>query len=115
MKLKIYHNPRCRKSREALQYLEKEKFDFEIVPYLEKPITVKELDDLLLQLNYTPEQLVRKNEALWKSDFKDKSLDEKALKNILIEHPKLIERPIISNDKMAVVARPLENLIRFLK
>lgn len=115
MKLKIYHNPRCRKSREALQHLEKEKFDFEIILYLERLITEKELDDLLQQLDYTPDQLVRKNEALWKNNFKDKLLDEKTLKNILLEHPKLIERPIISNGKLAVVARPLENLIHFLK
>lgn len=115
MKLKIYHNPRCRKSREALQYLQKENHDVEIIHYLEQLITAEELNSILQQLNYAPEQLIRKNEAIWKSDFKGKTLDEKALKSILLDHPKLIERPIISNGKAAVIARPLENLIDFLK
>ena len=115
MKLKIYHNPRCRKSREALQYLEKENHDVEIIHYLEQLITAEELNSILHQLDCTAAQLIRKNEAIWKSEFKGKSLDEEALKSILLKHPKLIERPIISNGKSAVIARPLENLMDFFK
>ena len=115
MTLTIYHNPRCRKSREALTYLEKNGHQPTVVDYQKERLTEKEIQTLLAELGYTAEALVRKNEALWKSDFKGKSLTEKELISALTEYPKLIERPIISNGNQAVIARPLEKLITFLK
>ncbi len=115
MKLKIYHNPRCRKSREALQYLEETKQSFDIINYLDNHLSKEEIEQLLKELGYQPEDLIRKNEAIWKEQYKGKKLSVDELVSALNENPKLIERPIISNGKSAVIARPLEKLIDFLK
>ena len=115
MNLKIYHNPRCRKSREALQYLEVTKQSFDIINYIDKRLSKAEIEQLLKELGYQPEELIRKNEAIWKEQYKGKDLSVDELVSALSENPKLIERPIISNGKSAVIARPLEKLIDFLK
>lgn len=115
MNLKIYHNPRCRKSREALQYLEETKQSFDIINYIDKRLSKAEIEQLLKELGYQPEELIRKNEAIWKEQYKGKDLSVDELVSSLSENPKLIERPIISNGKSAVIARPLEKLIDFLK
>ena len=115
MKLKIYHNPRCRKSREALHYLEETKQSFDIINYLDNHLSKREIEQLLKELGYQPEDLIRKSEAIWKEQYKGKDLSVDELVTALSENPKLIERPIISNGKSAVIARPLEKLIDFLK
>ncbi|MCH1517370.1 MAG: arsenate reductase (glutaredoxin) [Flavobacteriaceae bacterium] len=115
MKLTIYHNPRCRKSREALQYLEATPHEISIVNYFDAPLSSGQLEELMQQLDYAPEKLIRTAEAIWKSDFKGKDLSNKELVNAMLEQPKLMERPIISNGKKAVIARPIEKLINFLK
>jgi arsenate reductase len=115
MNLKIYHNPRCRKSREALQYLEETKQSFDIINYIDKRLSKAEIEQLLKELCYQPEELIRKNEAIWKEQYKGKDLSVDELVSALSENPKLIERPIISNGKSAVIARPLNKLINFLK
>ena len=115
MNLKIYHNPRCRKSREALQYLEETKQSFDIINYLDNHLSIREIEQLLKELGYQPEDLIRKNEAIWKEQYKGKDLSIDELVTVLNENPKLIERPIISNGKSSVIARPLEKLIDFLK
>jgi len=112
--IKIYHNPRCRKSREALKYLEDKGASFEVIQYLQNPLTGQELSNLINKLNIRPIDLIRKEEALWKTQFKDKNLDNKALINLMIKEPRLMQRPIIEFQDMAVIARPiiaLENLI----
>ena len=115
MSLKIYHNPRCRKSREALQYLEESKKEFEVINYIEHTLSKEDIAQLLEELDYQAEELIRKNEAIWKAEYKGKELSTDQLITALSEHPKLIERPIISNGAQAVIARPLEKLMDFLK
>ena len=110
----IYHNPRCRKSREALDYLTENKINPTLVFYLKNPFTVSSLKSLIKKIGCKPIALVRKEEALWKSKYKNKILSDDALVNLLVENPKLIQRPIIANDKSAVIARPIENLVHFL-
>ena len=68
MNLKIYHNPRCRKSREALQYLEETKQSFDIINYLDKRLSKEDIEQLLKELSYRPEELIRKSEAIWKEE-----------------------------------------------
>ena len=112
--IKIYHNPRCRKSREALKYIEDKGASFEVIQYLQNPLTGQELSNLINKLNIRPIDLIRKEEALWKTQFKDKNLDKEALIDLMIKEPRLIQRPIIEFQDMAVIARPiiaLENLI----
>lgn len=104
----IYHNPRCKKSREGLAIVEASGKEFEIRKYLEDTLSEDELKNLLLKLNMTAIQLVRKNEKIWKDNFKDKDLSENELIRILTENPKLIERPIVETNNKAVVGRPPE-------
>ena len=112
--IKIYHNPRCRKSREALKYLEDKGATFEVILYLQNPLTGQELIDLIKKLRMPPIDLIRKEEALWKTQFKDKNLGDKTLIHLMIEEPRLMQRPIVEFQDKAVIVRPLavlENLI----
>jgi arsenate reductase len=108
--MKIYHNPRCTKSRQGVAFLEDAKVEFEIVKYLDTPLNEAELKDILAQLDYTPIQLVRKTEAIWKENYKGKDLSDAEIIKAMVENPKLIERPIIMNNNKAVVARPTEKI-----
>ena len=110
----IYHNPRCRKSREALAYLIENNINPTLVFYLKNPFTVSSLKTLIKKIGCKPIALVRTEEALWKSTYKNKTLSDDALINLLVENPKLIQRPIVATDKSAVIARPLDNLVNFL-
>lgn len=106
----IYHNPRCRKSREALKALEGNGVPFQVVEYLKQPLSEEDLKGILLKLDIEPQALVRKNEAVWKENFKGKTLSDSAIIKAMAEHPKLIERPIVVRGAKAVVARPVERL-----
>tara|TARA_Y100000766_G_scaffold236433_1_gene212211 strand:+ start:43 stop:384 length:342 start_codon:yes stop_codon:yes gene_type:complete len=108
--MKIYHNPRCRKSREAVQYLSDKGEEFEIIEYLKDNLSKETIQILLNKLNITALDLIRKNEKIWKENFKDKNLSEKELIEVLYKEPKLIERPIIEAEFKAVIGRPKENI-----
>lgn len=112
--IKIYHNNRCSKSRCALEVLENSGKDFEIVKYLEDVPTKKELQQLIKMLKIEPIDLVRKNEAIWKSDYKNKDLTNDAIIAAMLTHPKLIERPIVVNGNNAVICRPTEKINKVL-
>jgi len=102
----IYHNPRCRKSREGLAIVEASGQEFEIVKYLDDPLTADALAGIISKLGIAPMDLVRKNEAIWKSDYKGKPLSDIQIIDAMVQHPKLIERPIVINNSKAVVGRP---------
>ncbi|NVN19240.1 arsenate reductase (glutaredoxin) [Muricauda sp. HICW] len=108
--IKIYHNPRCRKSREGLAILEKSGKEFEVVKYLDDVLSKEELKSLIEYLGIAPIDLVRKTEAIWKEKFKGKPLTDDEVIAAMAENPKLIERPIVVNGKKAVVGRPPENI-----
>ena len=108
--MKIYHNPRCRKSREGVQYLTDKGVEFEIIEYLKDNLSKETIQILLNKLNITALELIRKNEKIWKENFKDKNLSEKELIEVLYKEPKLIERPIIEAEFKAVIGRPKENI-----
>jgi arsenate reductase len=109
--IKIYHNNRCSKSRCGLEVLEKSGKPFEIVKYLENVPTEKELKDIIKLLNIKPIDLVRKNESIWKELYKDKGLSDSEIIKAMVEHPKLIERPIVINGNKAVIGRPAEAIL----
>lgn len=106
--IKIYHNNRCSKSRDGLEILENSGKDFEIVKYLEDVPSKSELKQIIKLLKIKPLNLVRKNEAIWKSDYKGKDLTDAQIIEAMVKHPKLIERPIVINGDKAVVGRPPE-------
>jgi arsenate reductase len=112
--IKIYHNPRCSKSREGLAVLEHANKDFEVVKYLEKPIPEKELTEIVKLLGIPAIALVRKNEKIWKEEFKGKVLSEEAVIKAMVANPKLIERPIIVNGSKAVIGRPSSSILSII-
>lgn len=113
--IKIYHNPRCSKSRQGLAILEDSGKDFETIKYLEDELTTQGLTEIISKLGIQPIDLIRKNEAIWKSDYKGKSLSDKEIIDAMVANPKLIERPIVVNGDKAVIGRPpeaIENIIK---
>jgi len=106
--MKIYHNPRCSKSRQGLAILEASKLSFETINYLETPVTIKELTEIIKLLEISPIDLVRKNEAIWKENYKGKKLSDSEIIIAMAENPKLIERPIVINNGKAIIGRPPE-------
>ena len=110
----IYHNPRCRKSREALQYLEDQSATLKIVNYLNESLKKAELKAILNQIGLQPREIVRKNEADWKAVPNRNEFTEDQILEVLVEFPKTIERPIVTSNNKGVLARPLENLISFM-
>ncbi|MCB0585242.1 MAG: arsenate reductase (glutaredoxin) [Phaeodactylibacter sp.] len=112
--MKIYHNPRCRKSRETLAILEGKGVNPDIVLYLETPPGREELKNILKMLGIKASGLVRKGEKIYKENFKGKSLSEEEWVDVLVENPKLIERPIVVEGKKAVIGRPPEKVLELL-
>jgi arsenate reductase len=112
--MKIYHNPRCTKSRQTLALLQENGVEPEIVLYLENIPTTEELKDLLSKLAISPIQLIRKGEAAWKENYKGKELSDEQIIEAMIAHPKLIERPIVVKDNKAVLGRPPENVLELI-
>lgn len=108
--IKIYHNPRCSKSRQGLEILENSGKEFEIIKYLENIPSYSELLSIIEKLQIKPIDLVRKNETIWKENYKGKELSDKEIISAMIQKPKLIERPIVINGNKAVIGRPLENI-----
>lgn len=106
--MKIYHNPRCGKSREGLAILQESKLPFEIINYIEAPLSTTELTEIIKLLGIPPIDLVRKNEAIWKENFKGKNMSDSEIITAMVENPKLIERPIVINKGKAVIGRPPE-------
>ena len=113
--MKIYHNPKCRKSREALNYLNDKGYKVEIDKYLEKKLSSKDISELLKKINLSPKEIIRKNETLWKKKYSKMDLNENELIDILSNNPILMERPIVEFKDFGVLARPIENLIGFHK
>ncbi|AIR89912.1 arsenate reductase (glutaredoxin) [Pseudomonas cremoricolorata] len=113
--LTLYHNPRCSKSRAALELLEARGLAPTVVRYLETPPDAATLRDLLGRLGISARQLLRTGEDEYKAlNLADASLDEEALIAAMVEHPKLIERPILRAGERAIIGRPPENVLEIL-
>lgn len=106
--MKIYHNPHCGKSREGLAILQESKLPFEIINYIETSISKDELIEIIKLLGIPPIDLVRKNEAIWKGNYKGKNLSDSEIITAMVKNPKLIERPIVVNANKAIIGRPPE-------
>ncbi|NIM27725.1 MAG: arsenate reductase (glutaredoxin) [Gammaproteobacteria bacterium] len=111
----LYHNPRCSKSRKALELLRAHNVEPEIVEYLKAPPSLSELDRILTLLGMEPRELMRRKETVYKDlALDDESLDRHSLLQAMVEHPILIERPIaVSNDR-AALGRPPDNVLDVL-
>lgn len=113
-KVTILHNPRCRKSREALAVLESAGINPEIRLYLQEPPDKLELSSILAKLGLKPEEIIRKGEDIFKEKYKGKSLSDDEWLHVLVENPVLIERPIVIMGEKAVVGRPVDNVTELL-
>ena len=109
--MKIYHNPRCSKSRQTLSLLEEKGKSPEIIEYLKDTPSKDELKAIIKKLKIQPEALIRKGEADYKENFKGKSLSDDAWIDAMIKYPKLIERPIVVNGDKAAIGRPPEKVL----
>ncbi len=112
--MQIYHNPRCRKSRETLELLLTNGHDPDVVLYLDTPLSKGLLKKILKQLGMPAKDLIRKNEAVYKENFKGKELSESQWIDAMIKFPKLMERPIVVNKDKAALGRPPENVLAIL-
>jgi arsenate reductase len=108
--IEIYHNPRCRKSREGLTILENSGKEFKVVKYLDEVPSSEELTKIVHLLGISPIQLVRKTEKIWKENYKGTEMSDADIIQAMIENPKLIERPIVINKDKAIIGRPPENI-----
>ena len=109
---KIYHNPRCSKSRQTLEILNSKGVDVEIVEYLKTPPSAQELDSVISALGLEPQEVMRKKEAEYKeSGLNDASLSRDQQIKLMVANPKVIERPIVITGNKAVIGRPPENVL----
>jgi len=112
--MKIYHNPRCSKSRETLKIIKDAGAEVEIIEYLKNIPTKEELKLILMQLHLNPIDIIRKGEAVYKEKFKNSNFNDDEWLKIMMEYPKLIERPIVVKGNKAILGRPPANVLDLL-
>ena len=111
----IWHNPRCSKSREALKLLQEKGIEPKIYKYLDEHPTKEQIKEVLKMLGVGPREIMRTKEKIYKElGLKDVSDDEKLIE-AMVEHPKLIERPIVIKDGKAVLGRPPQKVIELVE
>ena len=113
--IKIYHNPRCSKSRQALQIIRDRGYEPKVIEYLKYPLDKIELESISQSLGIRPKEFIRKNET----EFKDNNLNEKLDKDddlfeAMSKFPRIMERPIIISDTGGVIGRPPEDVVKVL-
>ena len=115
MSTKIYHNPRCSKSRQTLELLNNKGVETEVIEYLNTPPDAADLNRILTGLNMEPRELMRKGQDEYKTlNLADDSLSREDLIKAMIENPILIERPIVITEKGIAIGRPIENVEKIL-
>ena len=108
--MKIYHNPRCSKSRQTLQLIKDAGVEPEVIEYLSSVPSAAELKQITEMLGIKPYDLLRRGEADFRENFKGKNLSDDEWIAAMIKYPKMIERPIVVKQKKAVLGRPPENV-----
>ncbi|HHH38833.1 MAG TPA: arsenate reductase (glutaredoxin) [Sedimenticola sp.] len=115
MSVEIYHNPRCSKSRQALKLLEEKGIEPKVVKYLETPPDAATLTRILEMLGMEPRDLMRRKEKEYKAlGLDDPNLSREALIQAMVEHPRLIERPIVISGGRAALGRPPESVLEIV-
>ena len=115
MTIKIYHNPRCSKSRQTLALLQEKGCQTEVIEYLKTPPDVATVEQLLNKLGLSPRELMRKKEAVYQElNLDDSGLSRSELIRAMVKNPILIERPIVVADERAAIGRPPESVLDIL-
>jgi len=112
--LTIYHNPKCSKSRETLALLRAHRVEPRIIEYLKTPPTAAELKSIVSKLGIRPEQLVRKGEPVYKSNYAGRSLSDAEWIEAMVKNPILIERPIVVAGRKAAIGRPPDSVLALI-
>ena len=112
--MKIYHNPRCSKSRQTLSIIQETGKEVEIIEYLKDTLSFEDLVLILEMLNIQPIELIRKNEIIWRENYRGKQMRDDEIINAMRENPKLIERPIVIKNGKAIIGRPPEKVLNLL-
>lgn len=115
MPLVIYHNEECSKSNKVIDLLLQHNIGFSIRNYIKEPLNLEELDVLLLKLQLPASEIIRKSETLYQDLFEGSELSEAECKEALLQYPVLLERPIAATEEAAIVARPPERILEFIK
>ena len=111
----FFHNPRCSKSRQALALLKERKDKFEVFMYLDEKLEKGFLKEIIQKLGVSPRDLLRRGESAYKdNNLKDSNISDEEIINLMIEHPKLIERPIYIKDAKAIIGRPPEEVLKIV-
>ena len=110
----VYHNPKCGKSRECIAFLEASNKTFEIVKYLDAPISKEKLTELIYKLGIPAIDLIRTKEPLWIKNYKEKKLSNEDVISAILNHPILMERPVVMFKNKAIIARPLSKIEEIL-
>lgn len=111
---RIYHNPKCKRSRAGLEYLISKTNDYEIIYYLRDGISKKEIEEMVMKLHIPPKELVRTNEDIFKRELKSGNFNDNEWIQILVENPKLLKRPIIVGKYKAVIGDPEVNIDKLI-
>ena len=109
--MKIYHNPRCSKSRQTLALIKQKTENYEIIEYLNEPLEFDDYKIILEKMKLKPINLVRKKETIWKEKYKGLEMSDNDIIKALVDNPKLMERPIVTTDTQAIIGRPPENVL----
>ena len=112
--MKIYHNPRCSKSRQALSLIQEKGENPKIIEYLKERVSIQDLGLLLIMLKIKPIELIRKGEQIWKEKYNGKELTDDEIIMAMVENPKLIKRPIVVKNGKAIIGRPPEKVLNLL-
>ena len=115
MEFKIYHNPRCKKSRAGLAYLSTKTDKFELVEYLKTGISIEEIENIIKLTGLKVSDLIRTQEEIYKKELKGKSNSVDYLIKFISENPKLLQRPVVLKDNEAVIGDPPENIDSLFK
>lgn len=110
----IYYKAHCSKCEAAVDMLDANNCEIEIREYLKKPLTKKELKELISKIGCKPLDLIRKKEELFKTKFAGKNFSDEEWIQILLEHPELLERPIIVDGYKAIIGRPPELVLELI-
>lgn len=114
MSYTIYHNPRCKKSRETLSILRDHQIEPKVIKYLDHPPSRAELIGICKKLGIQPSKLLRKNEKLFKETYQNMELSADGALDAMVKYPKLIERPVVVKEDQAVIGRPPENVVKLI-
>ncbi|MDC1456789.1 arsenate reductase [Flavobacteriaceae bacterium] len=110
----LLHNPRCKKSREAIEFLKFHNLDFEILLYMKDGLEITQINEIVFKLNVNPIDLVRTLEKIWKENYKSEKFSNNEIIGLLHKFPNLIKRPIFISKNKAIIAIPPEKINKII-